>query len=226
MDPAWLVAAFGVGLGAAGLAMLLTGEGRSRPKDPLRLTATWRLDELDRPTIVARDLAGLEVPSGAQVLATGRVEGEVVRRVPARRIPDTPAEFALAGDGQRALLFLGGLRPGAFALPTTDPQLLERLRVTLGSLERQATPYAERRRVADLAGEPGLPVEAEGVVKEVLPRAGAHIVRLEQDGHVAAVRAAQVPDGLVGRRVAVRGRLGRDASGYPVVEADEIRPLP
>lgn len=226
MDPAWLVAAFGVGLGAAGLAMLVTGEGRGKGGDAVRLTATWTLDELDRPTIVARDLVGVEVPSGAQVLVTGRVDGEVVRRVPVRRIPDTSAEFALDAEGRRALLFLGGVRLGAMALPTTDPVLLDRLRATLGGLERQATPYAERRRVADLAGEPGLPVEAEGIVKEVLPRAGAHLLRLEQDGHVAAIRAAQVPDGLVGRRVAVRGRLGRDATGYAVVEADEIRPLP
>ena len=225
MDPAWAVAAFGAGLGAAALAMQAFAPRREEP--PTRLTSTWRLDELDRPTVVCRELAegGADVPDGARVLASGAVASGVLRRVLVGRVPDVPAEFALAAGGGRGLLFPGGLRAGAWALPVTDASGLARLRSQAAALEALAVPYAERRSVGDLAGDPGLPVEAEGTVREVLARPGGHLVRLEEGGHVAAVRIARMPDGLAGRRVSVRGRLGRDASGYAVVEADEIRPL-
>lgn len=227
MDPAWAVAAFGAGLGAAALAMQVALPRLAAPAPAARLTASWRLDELDRPTIVCRELAWADavVPAGSRVLCSGAVARDVLRHATVRRVADVPAEFALAADGGRALLFPGGLRPGAWAWPVSDEATLQRLRSQVDALEAAAVPYAERRSVADLAGDPGLPVEAEGTVRDVVPRAGGHLLRLEDGGHVAAVRVSSVPEGLAGRRVSVRGRLGRDASGYAVVEADEVRPL-
>jgi hypothetical protein len=225
VDPAWAVAAFGMGLGVAALAILVFQPEPSRAGPAPRLTSTWRLEELDHPTVVAGDVDLHAVPPGTRLLASGHIAPDLLPRALAHRVPSVPGAFALDRDARRGLLFLGPVRDGTWALSIAQPALLQRLRAEAESLAAAATPYAERRRVADLAGPDGLPVEAEGTVLEVLPRPGAHLVRLEDDGQVAAVRAPQVPDGVVGKRVVVRGRLGRDPTGYPIVEADDVRIL-
>lgn len=180
------------------------------------------------PTILAHDLEGNDagIPAGSRIVVTGGASSSVLRTCFARRGADLPLEAAIAADGRRALLFPAGIRPRALALAITDHALVARLGALAEAAWASAAPYAERRAVADLAGEPGLPVEAEGILTEVQAREGRGLLRLEADGHVAAVRAASVAPDLLGRRVVVRGRMARDASGYPVLDADEVRPLP
>jgi hypothetical protein len=233
----------GIALGAAAVAILAPrsrsgagpasagprpGGGRAEAAD--RLTSAWSLAELGSPLILARDLGdAVAVPAGSRAVVCGRAGLALLRACKVRRATEVPVEAAVSADGRRALLFPSGLRPGALALSVTDEALVARLASLAESAWAAATPYVERRAIADLAGEPGVPVEAEGRVAQALPRPspgipGGVLLRLEDGPHSAAVHAAR-DDGLVGRRVRVQGRTARDASGYPVVEAESVVPL-
>jgi hypothetical protein len=228
----------GAALGA--LAVAVAAAVRGRPTAGLgrspsgtaadRLTAAWSLAELGErpapPLLVARELEapGLEVPAGSRVVVSGRAHPVVLRSCQVRRAEGPlPVEAAVSAGGRRALLFPSGVRPGALALAVAEPALAARLAALAEAAWASAVPYVERRALADLAGEPGLPVEAEGLLAQVVARPGAAgvLLRLEDGGHSAAVHAAR-DDGLAGRRVRVQGRLARDAGGYPVVEADRV----
>jgi hypothetical protein len=228
----------GIALGAAAVAVsvVLRAPAQSRhgpsAKSAERLTAAWSLAELGAapaqpPLLLARDLmsAGLEVPAGARVVVSGRAHLAVLRGCEVRRAAEgaLPLEAAVAADGRRALLFPAGVRPGALALAVADPDLAARVAALAEAAWAAATPYVERRALADLAGEPGLPVEAEGLVAQVVARPGGAgvLLRLEDAGHAAAVHAAR-DDGWAGRRVRVQGRLARDSGGYTIVEADRV----
>lgn len=235
----------GVVLGAAGVAVLApllrqgtAGRGpatrraalASDAQDPAdRLTSAWSLAELGSPLVLARDLPdGLAVPAGSRAVVSGRAGLAVLRSSQVRRGAEVPVEAAVGGDGRRALLFPVGVRPGTLALSVTDGALVARLASLAEAAWGAAGPYRERRALADLGGEPGVPVEAEGRVAQSLPRPspglpGGVLLRLEDGAHSAAVHAAR-DDGLVGRRVRVQGRTARDASGYPVVEAETVVP--
>jgi hypothetical protein len=224
----------GIAMGAVAVAVLAprmrAGPAGARSGDGHdHLTAAWSLAELGTPTILARDLADVAVPAGSRAVVSGRASLAVLRACDVRRAPEVPVEAAVARDGSRALLFPGGLRHGALALAVAEPALAARLASLAEAAWSSAVPYVERRALADLAGEAGLPVEAEGRVATSLPRptpgspAGV-LLRLEDGGHSVAVHSPR-DDGLVGRRVRVQGRLARDASGYPVVEADTVVPL-
>ena len=228
----------GIAVGAVAVAVSAAlrgppGDRRSRAAPSAeRLTAAWSLAELGAapataPLLLARDLdaPGLEVPAGSRVVVSGRAHLVVLRSCQVRRAAEgtAPLEVAVAADGGRALLFTAGVRPGALALAVSDAALVARMAGLAEAAWAAAAPYVERRALADLAGEPGLPVEAEGMLVQVLARPGSPgvLLRLEDGGHSAAVHAAR-DDGLAGRRVRVQGRLARDAGGYPVVEADRV----
>ncbi|MHB1262311.1 MAG: hypothetical protein ACYC2H_11420 [Thermoplasmatota archaeon] len=223
----------GIALGATAVAAL-SARRLDRPAGgagtgPDRLTAVWSLAETQAPMVLARDLSGIALPPGTRAVVAGRAGLDVLRGGEVRRAADAPVEVAVAGDGSRALLFQDGIRPGALALVVTEPALVARLAALAEAAWSTSVPYVERRALADLAGEPGLPVEAEGRVAQALPRPspgvpGGVLLRLEDGPHSAAVHAAR-DDGLVGRRVRVQGRLARDAGGYPVVEADAVTAL-
>lgn len=225
------LAVFAVGAAAGVLAVVLITALRGRPSAAAaavdRLTSAWSLAELGSPILLlARDLAEVDVPAGSRAVVSGHASLAVLRACDVRRAADVPVEAAVAGDGRRALLFPTGLRPGALALAVAEPALVARLAALAQASWAAATPYVERRGLADLVGEPGLPVETEGRVTQALPRPspgfpGGVLLRLEDGAHSAAVHTAR-DDGLVGRRVRIRGRLARDAGGYPVVEADNV----
>ncbi|MFA5943234.1 MAG: hypothetical protein WC876_02070 [Candidatus Thermoplasmatota archaeon] len=217
----------GVAVGAAAVVVLTLARRTSVEARVAadRLTAAWSLAELGSPLLLARDL-DIELPSGTRAVVSGRASLAVLRAGQVRRAADLAVEVAVAADGRRALLFPGGLRPGALALVVADPALVARLASLAAAAWAAGVPYVERRALADLAGEPGLPIEAEGRVVQVLPRPASSgvLLRLEDGGHSVAVHAAR-DDGFTGRRVRVQGRLGRDAGGYPIVEADAVTAL-
>jgi hypothetical protein len=216
----------GAGLGAAAgwLAARSRAGAASAAARPERLTAAWSIAELGAgATVVARDLDRVPLSPGCRAVVAGRCDAETLRNAQVRRAAAVPAEFALSADGRRALLFTAGVRSGGHALAVAEPELTARLAALAASLWAEAVPYVERRAVADLAGEPGLPVESEGVVTQVVARDRGVLLRLEDGGAAAAVHAkAEVP---TGSRVRIRGRLARDAGGYPVVEADDVTRL-
>ncbi len=190
----------------------------------LRLTANWSLAELGDPIVVARDVEA-EVPAGARVVASGQVAPEVFAAAQVRQVPAVTAEYAVAPGSGRALLFLGGVRPGAQALLATDQATVTRLEAEATALWERAEPYVERRELADAARRPGLVVETQGLVQDVLPYQGAWLLRLEDQGAALGVRVEREPAELKGARVVVRGRMAKDKGGYPVLLATDLRRL-
>jgi len=222
---AWL--ALGAALGAAAAWWWLrraAPPGAPAPTAADRLTGAWRLDELAAPLVVARSVTGLDVPPGTRLALAEPASADLLRRCEVRAVAPPAAEFALAGDGRRGLLFVAGARPGALAISVTDPTLLARLSALAQAAWAAGTPQAERRALADLAGEPGLPVEVEGLVTQAHGLHGRTLLRLEDGGAAAAVQAEAEDAAWEGKRVRVRGRLARDASGYAVVAAERIQP--
>lgn len=189
-----------------------------------RLTGTWRLAELGAPWVVGHDV-DCDVPAGSRVVASGRVEAEVLAACEVRMAPRVAAEFAVRPDGAAALLFLGGLRAGSQAVVSRDGALGRRLAADAQALWERSEPYLERGRLADVARRFGVPVETQGIALDSLPRAGGHLVRLEDEGQVVAVAVDRPAEELKGQRLLVRGRMERDASGYPVLRAVDVRRL-
>lgn len=222
---------------AAALAVLAGGAGATvatawarlrapaaTPSRRERLTSTWRLSELGTPIVVARDV-DVEAPKGARIVASGQVAAQAFADAQVRQVPAVTAEYALSDDGRRGLLFLGGLRPGAQAMPIDDAQLVARLAAEASSLWDRGEPYVERRGLADAAARAGVAVETQGTVLDVLPYQGAFLMRLEDAGQVLGVRVEREPSELKGQRVLVRGQMAKDKGGYPVLVASDLRRL-
>lgn len=222
---------------AAALAVLAAGAGatatlvwtrlRPAPAAPSglpRLTSTWRLSELDAPLVVARDV-DVDVPAGTRIVASGQVAAEAFAGAQVRQTAAVTAEYAVDPAGRKALLFLGGLRPGALAMPCTDRDLVSRLAAEATALWERAEPYVERRGLAEAAGRTGIAVETQGTVLDVLPYQGAYLLRLEDNGQVLGVRVEREASELKGQRIVVRGQVGKDKGGYPVLLASDLRRL-
>lgn len=225
MDALDLVYALaGVVVGAVGVAVLVEArsKGGAAPSPMAKLTTTWRIAELDQPMVVARDLE-VELPPGARVLASGQVDAAAYANCEVRQVPHVATEFALDAKRSKALLFLGGVQPGATALVVVDPDLLARLDAEARSLWERSEPYVEKRSLAQLAGRSGLVVETQGNVQDVLPYQGSFLLRLEDDGHILGVQVEKEPSELRGARILVRGRLVKDRTGYPLLQASDVR---
>lgn len=220
---AWTTFAIGLAAGAV-VAWTWLRAPRRAPAVPLRLTSTWRLSELGAPLVVARDVEA-EVPAGSRVVASGQAAPEAIAAAQVRQVPAVTAEYAVAPGSGRALLFLGGVRAGSQAIVADDPAVVARLEAEATALWEKATPYVERRALAEAAGRAGVDVETQGTVLDVLPYQGSYLLRLEDHGSVLGVQVAREPSELKGARVLVRGRMGKDKGGYPVLVASDLRRL-
>ena len=220
---AWATFAVGLGAGAV-IAWTWLRLPRRAATAPMRLTSTWRLAELGNPLVVARDVEA-DVPAGSRVVVSGQAAPEAVAAAQVRQVPAVSAEYAVAPGSGRALLFLGGVRAGAQAIVADDPAVVARLEAEATALWEKATPYVERRALADAAGRAGVDVETQGTVLDVLPYQGAFLLRLEDQGAVLGVQVGREPSELKGARVVVRGRMGKDKGGYPVLLASDLRRL-
>jgi hypothetical protein len=213
-----------IGALVAILAARLRASSTPGASPGLKLTSTWRLSELGSPLVVARDVeAG--VPPGTRIVASGQVAPEAFAVAQVRQVPAVTAEYAVDAAGKRALLFLGGVRPGSQAMPCADADLVARLAAEATALWERAEPYVERRALADAASRQGLAVETQGTVLDVLPYQGAFLLRLEDNGQVLGVRVEREPSELKGQRVVVRGHVAKDKGGYPVLVASDLRRL-
>jgi hypothetical protein len=120
-------------------------------------------------------------------------------------------------------LFLAGLQPAGMALWTVDAELISRLESEATSLWERANPYVERVAVSRLAGAAGAMIETEGLVHDVLPYQGRHLLRLQDEGHIVGVLVDRDPTELKSHRILVRGKLVRDKGGFLVIEAADLR---
>ena len=220
----WMGLVAGLAALVAGAWMLRVSLQRRPQAAAERLTSTWRLAELGAPLVVARDVEA-DVPAGARVVVSGQVAPEAFAAAQVRAAPHVPGEYAVDAARGRALLFLGGVRAGALALPTDEPALVARLAADAEALWARAEPYVERRSLGDVAGRVGLAVETQGTVADVLPYHGAFLLRLEDGGDVVGVQVDREPTELKGQRVLVRGTVGKDKGGYPVLKATDLRRL-
>lgn len=217
-----LYAVAGFVVGAVAVAVLVESRGRRTTPAAAKLTTSWNLGELGRPLVIARDVEA-DVPAGSRVVASGQVGPEVFAACEVRQVPHVSAEYAVDDGRKRILLFLGGVRPGAQAMLSVDPDLVARLQAEATALWERADPYVERRSLQDAAGRHGLVVEVQGTVQEVLPYHGAFLLRLEDHGQVLGVQVDAEPSGLKGERIVVRGKMLKDRSGYPLLKANDVR---
>jgi hypothetical protein len=216
-----------IGLVLGGLAVAVVietmGRGRQTVFETQKLTSAWRLSELNDPIIVAREIVDVDVPSGARVLASGLVPPAVQQHCRVQEVNDVRAEFAMDGDAKRAFVFVGGMRPGALALITIDEGLLGRLEAEYKRLGDRAGEYVERFKIRDLGTRQGVVVETEGHAQDVLPWQGRYMIRLEDAGSIIGVAVDKDPSELVSKRLRVKGRLEKDRTGYPIIEALDLR---
>lgn len=222
----WVWLAAGVLVGAAAAGVLVDLRWRSRaPRGKLEATSQWRFAGLRDPTLVVRDLQGVDVPPGTRVLASGLVDPAVQQTCVVRQVDTVPAEYALDATRTHALLLVGGAQPGSLALATSDPVLVERLGREAALLWERARPYAQHLSVASLAGRTGIAVETTGRIQEGVPYQSRYLARLEDNGAAVGLLVDRDPTPLQGERVQVRGRLVKDDKGYTAIEATDIRRL-
>ncbi len=223
---AWSIAlGASLGLSAGGLLWWLSMRSlATEPTDSrLKMTAGWRLGELTDPIIVARVLEDVDVPAGARVYASERVDAAVLGGCDVHMVPHVRAEFAAAGDFSKALIFTSGIAEGCLALLCEDPVLLGRLRTEWQHLSARGSDYVERLRVGELAGKAGLVVETQGVVQDVLPYQDGFMMRVEDDGAIIAVLVDKDPEGLADERILVRGVVEKQGGGYLALRASDVR---
>lgn len=222
MDVLSTLIGFLIGVVAAGFAVELGLKKLFAAPDQGKLTTIWSLTELQAPEIVATSLhASIELPRTARVVASADLTASK-KGYQLRRNVEAKGCFALDSQRPRALLFLGGIEPGALALWTVDDKLIERLRAEFNRLWTRSTDYVERTKLAELPSKPNATVETTGIVQDVIPYRGRYMLRLTEEGEAVGVLVDRdLP--VRGHRVTVKGIVRASTSGYPLVEALEVR---
>jgi hypothetical protein len=213
---------FLIGIVAAGFAVELGLKKWLAPPQASKLTTVWSLDELKSPEVVATQLGpGLQVPKTARVV-TGSSAPPAKKDFQLRRNGDAHGSFALDSQKPRALLFLGEVKPGALALWTVDEVIIQRLRAEFNRLWTRSTDYVERTAVADIAQKPNVTIETSGTVQDIIPYKGRFMMRLIDHGDAVGVVVDQ-DLAVRGQKVTVKGIVRNSSSGYPLVEALEVK---
>lgn len=212
---------FLVGVVAAGIAVELGLRKFLSPPENTKITRVWSLAEIPKPLIVARAMRDVPFPKNARVVAGQKLDGERAG-FDLRSNPEAVADFAVDAEQPRALLFLGGIQKGAMALWTVDERLIDRLRAEFNRLWSRSTDYIERVNVAELPGKANHAIETEGTVQDTVPFKGQYLMRLADKGETIGVLVDQDLH-LTGKRVAIKGHVRASSSGYPLVEALEVR---
>lgn len=213
---------FVVGVVAAGIAVELGLKKWFSAPDSSKLTTIWSLTELQSPEIVATSLhAGVEVPANARIVSAGDVPPSR-KGLNVRRNTEARGSFAIDAHRARAVLFLGAIEKGTLALWTVDERIIERLRAEFSRLWTRSTDYVERATVADIASKANVTVETRGIVQDVIPYKGRYMLRLTDHGDAVGVLVDQDLQ-VRGQKVTVKGIVRTSRSGYPLVEALEVK---
>lgn len=221
VDVVWALIGFFVGVVAAAIAVEFGLKKFLAPPENSKLTTVWSLNELGQPLIAAHALSAVPVPKNARLLTNGAYAAERTG-FELRTSSELKGSFAVDANASRALLFLGDVTPGALALWTVDERLIDRLRAEFNRLWGRSTDYVERVLLADIPKKSNLSVVTEGVVADVVPYRGSYLLRLTDQGDTVGVLVDhQVP--FQGKRVSVTGIVKTSGSGYPLIEALEVR---
>lgn len=188
--------------------------------DAASLTAVWSFRDFRLPLVASLDASAAPVPRAAKLVTNGPVPVPS-SGIEARVNPAVKGDFVVDGEGTRALLFLGGLRPGALALLSVDAKLVARLRREFDRLWAAGREPVARVGLADLAARTHMLVETRGTVADAVPSGDGWLLRL-QDGSVAVGVRTREPLEARGQLVEVRGRVTRSPGGAPLIEAEAI----
>ena len=221
VDVISMLLGFLVGVVAAGFAVELGLKKLFAPPEASKLTNVWSLSELPSPLIVATQIRDVTVPKNSRLVTGGSFElardGFEVRKNAAAH-----GNFAVDAVQNRALLFLGGIEKNALALWTVDEKLIERLRAEFNRQWTRSTDYVESVKVADIAKKSNLTVSTRGLVQGVVPYKTQFMLRLTDEGEtIGVLMDREVP--MQGARVEVVGIVRTSTSGFPLVEAIEIK---
>lgn len=221
VDVLWTLIGFLIGIVAAAIAVEFGLKKFLAPPENSKLTTVWSLAELPAPLVAARTIHGAKVPKNARLLAGGAYAGER-DGFDLRTSAELKGNFAVDANVPRALIFLGDIAPGTLALWTVDERLIERLRSEFNRLWGRSTDYLENVAIADVPKKANLSVRTEGTVQDVVPYRGNYLLRLTDHGETVGVLVEE-PLAMNGKRVAVTGIVRASSSGYPLIEAVEVR---
>lgn len=221
VDVLWTLIGFLIGIVAAGFAVELGLKKFFAPPEASKLTRVWSLKEMGSPLIAATRIDGIQVPTNARLVTAQNFPGQR-DGFELRTNPETGANFAVDANQPRALIFLDGVRPGSLAVWSVDERLIERLRSEFHRLWSRSTDYVERVSLAEIPRKSNATVETHGVVQSVVPYRGSYLLRLQDEGDTVGVLVERdLP--LAGKRVHVTGIVRTSSSGYPLIEAVEVK---
>lgn len=221
VDVLWTLIGFLVGVVAAAIAVEFGLKKFLSPPENSKLTTVWNLNDLPAALIAAKTIQGLTPARNARLLTAGPYTGPR-EGFDMRTNPDLRGNFAVDATANRALIFLGDMAPGTLALWTVDERLIERLRAEFNRLWGRSVDYVERVVIADVPKKANLSILTEGTVADVVPYRGNYLLRLTDKGETVGVLVDR-PVSFNGQRVAVTGIVRSSSSGYPLIEALEIR---
>jgi len=135
---------------------------------------------------------------------------------------EVKGDFVVDAEQDRALLLMGGLRPGSLALITVDPKLVGALRGEYERLWNASREHVSKVKVGDVAARPNQVVETRGTVADVVPSGDGFLARLQDGSSGIGVRVAAPLDR--GAIVTVKGRVVKGPAGVPLIEALEVTP--
>lgn len=212
---------FLIGVVAAAIAVEFGLKKLLSPPDRSKLTQVWSLAEFPNALVAATSIHGVAPSKGARLLTAAKFDGER-NGFELRTNAELRGSFAVDAHAPRALLFLGPVEPGALALWTVDEKLIERLRVEFHKLWSRSTDYVERVPIEEVSKKANLTVETHGTVADIVPYRGNFLLRLTDHGETVGVLInRELP--LTGRRVSVTGIVRASSSGYPLIDALEVR---
>ncbi|MBW3584218.1 MAG: hypothetical protein KY455_14100 [Euryarchaeota archaeon] len=222
METISVLVGFLIGVVASAIAVELGLKKLFMPTTATKLTASWRLDEVEAPLVVCTDAGGVPFPRGAEIVTSGQAAPEGFRDRAWRRNANARGNFMVHPTRDRAYLFLGPVQEGNLALVTVDSDLVARLRAEHRRLWETGAPYVEEVSLAEAVRRPGVHVQTRGHVQEVVPYRDRHLVRLV-DGNQALGVLVDAPLDIVGAEAVVTGRVQRGTSGYSLLDAEEVR---
>lgn len=222
MDTISVLIGFLIGVVATMIAVEFGLKKIFRPPALNKVTGSWRLDDHKSPLVATQDAAAVDLPDGARVVTAGDVNPDRFRERDHRRNPNARSNFIVSQDVDRALIFMGPIREGTLALATLDPVVAARLRAEHRKLWETGDPYVDELPLAEVAKSTGLLVRVRGRVQECVEYKEQHLLRITDGTHVVGA-VVEEPLRLDGQKVVVTGRVVRGTSGYPLLDAEEVR---
>jgi hypothetical protein len=222
MDTISVLVGFLIGVIATAIAVEFGLKKIFRPPVQSKVTGQWRLDEHRAPLVVAQDTATVGFPTGARVVTAGAAHPDALTGRDYRRNPNARSNYIVATDRDRATLFLGPIQEGTLALATVDPAIVARLRAEHRRLWETGEPLVEEAALGDAVRHAGMLVRTRGRVQDCVPYRDRHLLRVTDQNATLGVLVDE-PLELTGQTISVMGRVIRGTTGYPLIDAEEVR---